>query len=115
MSSPATRSKSTSTAIPPPVDNRQASPGGPSARTQTHALAAAIRGTREPRAIHLNGLTRTNVIRRRRTTGAFSSPGPAIQDREPLHLMHLLYYGCLAIDGGVLAGRHRRGSTSCCP
>jgi hypothetical protein len=62
--------------------------GGTSARTQTHALAAAIRGTRGPRAIHLNGLTRASVFRRRRTTGAFSSPGAAIQDRKRLHLMH---------------------------
>ena len=31
------------------------------ARTQTRALTAAIKGTRGPRAIHLNGLARASV------------------------------------------------------
>src|SRR3712207_9481396 len=105
MSSPATLSNSTSTATTSSLTTAGgASPGGSSARTQTHALAAAIRGTRGPRAIHLNGLSRASVFRRRRTTGAFSSPGAAIQDRKALHLMHLVYFGRLVVDGGVLAG-----------
>src|SRR4051812_14718878 len=89
MSSPATRSNSTSTTTTSSrVDGRWTPSGGSSARTQTHALAAAIKGTRGPRAIHLNGLARASVFRRRRTTRQFSSPRAANQDRKPIHLMH---------------------------
>jgi len=56
-----------------------ASPGGSFARKQTHALTAAIKGTRGPRVIQLSGLARTNVCRRRRTTPAFSSARAAIK------------------------------------
>jgi len=49
-------------------DDLTASSGGPSARTQTHVLAARSTGTRGPRAMHLCGLIRTSVRRRRRTT-----------------------------------------------
>jgi hypothetical protein len=60
MSNPATRSNRTSTLITS-HDSGWTPSGGTSARTQTHALVAAIKGTRGPRAIHLNGLARASV------------------------------------------------------
>jgi hypothetical protein len=47
MSSPATRSNNTSTATTPRSATDETPPGGPSARKQTHALTAAIKGAPE--------------------------------------------------------------------
>src|SRR4051794_8721442 len=49
-------------------------PGNRPARSWQQSM-----GTRGPRAIHIYGLTRTTVWRRRRTTGAFSSARTAIK------------------------------------
>lgn len=54
-------------------------PEGPLPGTQTHALAAAIKGTRGPRVRHLSGLARTTVFRRHRTLERFSSARAAIK------------------------------------
>lgn len=90
MSSPATRSNNTSIPTAPLPDDELARrrPEGPVPGHRPTRSTAAIKGTREPRALHLNGLTHTSVSRRRRTTRPFSSPSAAIQDRNRLHLMH---------------------------
>ena len=51
-----------------------APPGGPSARKQTHVLAATIRHPENPAPYTRTGFTRTTVQRRRRATPPFSSP-----------------------------------------
>jgi hypothetical protein len=55
------------------------SPEGPLPGTQTHALAAAIKGTRGPPVIHLSELACTSMCRRRRTLETFSSARAAIK------------------------------------
>jgi hypothetical protein len=57
-------------------------PGRASAGIQTHVLAATTKRTRNARAKHLNGLARTSVSRRGRTTpqlspGTWCTTGPA--------------------------------------
>jgi hypothetical protein len=70
----------------PPTDGEWTPSRGPSAGTQTTRPQQQIKGTRGPRAIHLDGLTRASV-RRRRTAFAFSSARAAFQDRQRLHVM----------------------------
>jgi hypothetical protein len=64
-------------------------PEGPLPGNRPTRSRQQSRGTRGPRAIHLSGLTRTNVSRRHRTTGPILIPKGSDQDRNRSHLMHL--------------------------
>jgi hypothetical protein len=56
-------------------------------------------GNQDPRAIHLNGLARTSVCRRRRPTPHSHQPVQRLEERNRLHLVHEI---------AVLADQHRR-------
>jgi hypothetical protein len=79
MSSPATRSCMTSIRSLPCIATDGVSSGGPSPGHRATRSRQQSRGTRRPRAIHIYGLTRTTVQRRRRTPPAFSSARAAIK------------------------------------
>src|SRR5829696_3705789 len=91
-SRPATRSNMTSMA-PPPLPS-----GDPrlmaSVRrdlcqdTDPRAPSQQSSGNRDPRAIHLNGLARTSVCRRRRPTPHSHQPVQRLEERNRLHLLH---------------------------
>ena len=109
MSSPATRSNITSIATttdPFRRDTRSRRHSeGPLTRTQTHVLAATIRHTRGPRVIHVYGLTRTSVSRRRRATPQFSSLGAR---KELPHRLHVWQSGVWnGVTPGSGCSRHR--------
>src|SRR5829696_9189278 len=56
--------------------------------TDPRALSQQSSGNRDPRAIHLNGLARTSVCRRRRPTPHSHQPAQRLEERNRLHLMH---------------------------
>src|SRR5215212_1476666 len=92
-SSPATRSNMTSIAsLLPAREATLVSPrrsGGTSARTQTRVLSRQqSSGNRDPRAIHLSGIARTRVSRRRRPTPHSHQPVQRLEERNRLHLVH---------------------------
>src|SRR5829696_10556431 len=55
--------------------------------TDPRALSQQSSGNRDPRAIHLNGLARTSVCRRRRPTPHSHQPAQRLEERNRLHLM----------------------------
>src|SRR4029450_3367531 len=56
--------------------------------TDPRALSQQPSGNRDPRAIHLNGLARTSVSRRRRPTPNSHQPVQRLEERNRLHLLH---------------------------
>ena len=72
--------------------------------TDPRALSQQSSGNRDPRAIHLNGLARTSVCRRRRPTPHSHQPVQRLEERNRLHLLHAGCVGVTAARGGSPLG-----------